>query len=637
MLQIIRDRLTGWVAIFFIVAIGLTLVVSFSGGDAGVAAGGYAAKVNGEEIPLVEYRRLYQRQLAEQQEIHQGIVPEVIKAQIQRDTLERLVQRKVVTQYVRDNGYRVSTDRLIAAIQSADAFQVAGQFSSQSYQAVLASQGLTPTGFERDQQQAMSVGQLQDGILASSFYTPTEFRRFILLEGEERAVKYVTFTAAALAENLDVSDEAIQAYYDANPGLFMTEENVALEYIELSLADFSKDIEVSESDLRAYYEADPERYRTEEERLARHILITVGPDGDEQAAREKAVAIRARLLGGEDFAAVAKEVSDDPGSAAEGGSLGWARKGDFVTAFEEALFQLEPGQISNVVRSEFGFHIIRLDDIRPGSVKSFEEARDELAVELKETLAEDEYFAAAEKLDDLALENPDSLTPVAQDLGVELKRIDRFTRSGAVPFGYNQLLVDTVFSESVLDHRENSPLIELDDGHAVVVRVTDYRPSVERPLETVKEEIRGGLLIQQAMELADERARAFKQRVVDGEPFEAVAAEYGLEVQSPGLQSRRSDKLPAELLAAVFRAPKPVDGSPVIRGQQMANGDYAVFRLDKVVPGKPESIPRDIRDQRKKILAQQTGAAEATAIAIDLRRQAKVIVAPGLFDEPEVL
>ncbi len=637
MLQTIRDRLTGWVAIFFIVVIGLTLVVSFSGGDAGVAAGGFAARVNGEDIPLIQYRRQYQGQLAEQQEIYQGVVPEPLMAQLQRNTLERLVQRKVITQYVRDSGFRVSTNRLVAAIQGATGFQVGGQFSNQSYQAVLASQGMTPQGFERDQREVLAVGQLQEGILTSAFFTPSEFRQFIVLEGEQREIAYVTFKAAGIATGLEVTDASVQEYYQANPDIFMTGESVALEFIEVDLATMSEGIEVSESELREYYEADRERYRTEEERLARHILITVAADEDEQAAEQRATDVLARLVAGEEFGALAAEVSDDPGSAAEGGSLGWARSGDFVAAFEEALFALEPGQISGVVRSEFGFHIIRLDNIRSGSEQSFEEAREELVAELQQRKAEDRYYTAAEQLADLAFDNPGSLETVAQDTGLERKRIDLFTRSGGVPFGYNQLLVDTVFGEAVLDHRENSPLVELDDGQAVVVRVVEHRPATLKPLDTVAAEIRAGLLMQQAMEVAADRGRAFKQRVVGGEVFEAVAGEYGLEVQTPALLGRAAGTLAPELLRAVFAAPKPADGKRVYRGEALANGDFAVFQLNRVIQGKPESIPRDIRDQRKKLLAQQAGTAEVTALAIDLRNKASVVVAPDLFDQADVL
>jgi len=636
MLQTIRDRLTGWVAIFFIAVIGLTLVVSFSGGDAGVAAGGFAARVNGEDIPLIQYRRQYQGQLAEQQEIYQGVVPEPLMIQLQRNTLERLVQRKVITQYVRDSGFRVNTDRLIAAIQSAAGFQVAGQFSNQSYQAVLASQGMTPQGFERDQREVLSVGQLQDGILASAFFTPSEFRQFIVLEGEQREIAFVTFTTADIVPGLEVTDESVQEYYEATPDIFMTEESVALEFIEIDLAAMSSGIEVTESELREYYDADSERYRTEEERLARHILITVAADEDEQAAEQRATNILARLAAGEEFGSVAAEVSDDPGSAGEGGSLGWARSGDFVVAFEEALFALAPGEISEVVQSEFGFHIIRLDNIRSGSQQSFEEVREALVIELQLRKAEDRYFTAAEQLADLAFDNPDSLEAVVQDTGLELKHIELFTRSGGVPFGYNLLLVDTVFGEAVLDNRENSPLVELDDGHAVVVRVVEHRPATLKPLDTVTTEIRAGLLIQQAMEVAADRGRAFKQRVVDGETFETVAGEYELDVQTPALLGRAGSALAPELLRAIFAAPRPVDGKRVYRGEPLANGDFAVFQLNRVVPGKPETIPRDVRDQRKILLAQQAGTAEVTALAIDLRNKASIFVAPDLFDEPDV-
>ena len=263
-----------------------------------------------------------------------------------------------------DDGYRVTDQQVASFVRSQPRFQVGGEFASQAYIATLASQGLTPEIFEERTRRALEINQLQVGLVGSSFYTPTEYRQFIELQQQQRAATLVQFSPAAFFSEVSLDDGAVEAYYSANLSQFQTEESVALDYVELRLADIAATVAVDDAALREYYDNNADRYSTAEERRSRHILIAVDGEAEDAVARDKAEKLVAEIAAGGDFAALARENSDDPGSAPDGGELGWAGRGVFVPAFEEALFALEVSEVSPPVRTEFGYHVIQLEELR---------------------------------------------------------------------------------------------------------------------------------------------------------------------------------------------------------------------------------------------------------------------------------
>ncbi len=630
MLQNIREKLQGWVAIAMLLLIAVPLALTFVGGDFTISGSGYAARVNGEEIPQVEFQRVYQNRLIAEQQASGGNVSPAAQEQLKRQTLDGMVLNRVVTQYVHDGGFRISPAQVIEQVQSLPIFQVGGQFSKAAYDATLASQGISPTAFEREQQDTLAIRQLQDGLGESAFFTPQEYRRMIALDLQRRDVAYAILDPQALGAGIKISDEEVQAYYAANGSQFQTPESVDLEYLEVDLANMARNYVPDEAALRAAYEADPTRFRSAEERHARHILITPGKDRDDAAARALAEDIEKQLRAGADFAQLATKYSDDSGSAAKGGDLGFAGQGTYATAFEDALWALKPGETSQPVKTEFGYHIIHLDAVRAGAERSFDAVRAELSDELSKKKAADEFYALAEHLDDLALENPTSLDPVAKATGLAIHRMAGFSRTNTGSFGDHASFTNAVFSPGVLEGSENTPLIELDETHAVVARVGQYRPAAPKPLADVREEIVTRLRAEHAS--ADARARgvAIVKKVKAGETLVAAVDAAGLKLIEAGPLTRRSPTVPADLLMAVFRAPAP-DKAPVIDGTALGDGGYAIFELRAVLPGTPEDIPQDQRDQRKQALAQRAALAEVGALAADLRDTAKVVVAPDLF------
>jgi len=633
MLQFIRQKFSGPIAFAIIAAIAITLVISFSGMDGGIAGGNFAAEVNGEPIPLANYQRRVQDQVYRQQEASQGELTATIQEQIQRAVLEGMVRNDVIRQFARDAGFRVSDERVMADIRRQPVFQVGGEYSYESYVVILRNQGIVPERYEAEQRAQMAVGQLENAVVGSDFFTPGEYRRYIELLAEERTAAHVVLDPGALAADIELPVARLEEFYDANSERFMSEESVRLEYVEVSLADVSGGVTVAEDEVLKYYESSPERFIESDQRRISHILIESSDESGDSSADATAEDLITRLDQGESFAALAGEYSADPVSAAEGGNLGWARPGDYPEAFEAALFELEIGQVSAPVRTEFGIHLIRLEELRTGAQQTFAEVRDQLYEELLEQRATDRYYALADRVDDLALENPGNLSSVAEQAGLELKVAETFTRSGGEPLGFSSALVDAAFSVAVLEDGENSTLIELSDERAVVISVAEHRGPALRPFEEVRDTVAEALRIDAGVELAGERGAQLLARLEAGDSFEDVATEFELVVPQAKVLTRSAPDVSPEVLAAIFRAPRPAGDSPAYHSARLVNGAYAVYRLDAVTPGRPDAIPQQQRDQRKQLLAQQAGGNAAAAMVADLRAKAKVLVAPGLFDQ----
>jgi peptidyl-prolyl cis-trans isomerase D len=637
MLSSIREKFSGPIALGIITVIAITLVISFGNMDTSGAISGYAARVNGDEIPMIDFRRVVQNQMFEQQELFKGEFAEGLERQLQINVLDRLVRNRLITQYVSDAGYRVDESQVRDWIRTRPVFQVGGEYSYESYTAVLASQGLTPESYERAQRESLEATQFETGLITSSFYTPTEYRRYIELLAEQREATYVLLDARQMAANTDIPKEDLKAYYEASAAEFVTDESVDLEYVEVRLDDIAGSMAVDEAAVREDYDSNVDRYRSAEKRQARHILIVVGADSDEAEAEETILALAERLAAGEDFATLAAEYSDDPVSAGQGGDLGWAEAGDFSPAFEEALFALELDELSGPVRSEFGYHLIRVEAIEAGTQLSYEQVHDELVTELQEREAAEQFYALAERVDDLALENSRSLTEVASAAGLELKRIDGFTRNGGGPFGYNQALVDAAFSIPVLEDGENSPVIEVEDDLALVIRVAEHFPSIPREFATVADEIEEIVRREQGAAAARTAGDDILARVNAGESSASVFLEYGLEASSTGPMNRSSDQVEPDLLAAIYRTPRPVPDMTDYRGIALGNGGYAVYWLDSVTLGRPDDIPQQQRDQRKESMARQVGVSSSAALVENLHRNAKIQIPPDLFDADDSL
>lgn len=629
MLQKIRDRITGKFAIAIIAL--LCVPFLFFGINYQFSGSGYAATVDGVEIPIAQLENEYQAQLAQYAEMDYEL-PAEIRALIREGVLRNLIRETLVNQYVAEKGYRISDQMVTDFIQSVPDFQVDGRFSRDTYYAWLSARAITPTQFEERQRASLRVQQFQRGVAATAFVTPGEYRRYLNLYGEQRRAAIATFDVDAVADEIEISDEDIASYFESNPMEFRSPESADVEYIVVNHNDLRQQVEITGQELQEYYEQSASRYLQDESRQARHILIPFGDD--KSAARQQAQSLVERARAGEPFEDLAREYSADSSTAQRGGDLGMMMRSQMPDEIGRAAFAMNVGEIAGPVESEFGFHVIRLDDVQAGGPLPLEEVRGELEAELRNLKAEEAFQELERTLSD-ALFDGLSLREIADATGQELQSASAVTRSGGGPFGSNQAVIDAVFDPRVLQEGAVSEIVELDANRSALFRVTEHHEAAQQPLAEVRDEIAAQLSRERAREIVRDRAVALQASLEDGADFEAAAAEAGAEVTAARTIGRQDENVDPRVLAAVFRAPKPGENRPTIGSTVSEEGDHAVFRLAAVIPGRPEAIPLEQRDAGKEQLTGQAGESDYIALVLELERQADIVIADDALAPPQ--
>jgi peptidyl-prolyl cis-trans isomerase D len=629
MLQQIRDKITGWFAIVFLGAIAVVFIFWGIRFESSVTAA--AAKVNGEKIPVESVRRAWQERQSELQRAARDELPEELVKSEQQRLLEDFIRRELLLQRADDLGYRVSDRELAQAVAQIPALQVDGKFSRDRYAALLRAQGRTEADFEREFRRDLEITQLQNSVAASAIALPGELRRRAALEGESRDVDMAIIRAADHAAGISVTPEEVAAQYEQNKAEYMTPETVSLQYVELTLDDVAKDVAVSEDALHAYYDQiAPERYSTAERRHARHILIETGDNDD--AARAKAEKLAERARAGEDFAKLAAENSDDPGSKSKGGDLGWATRESFVGPFADALFSMQVGEIRGPVKTQFGYHVIQLEEVDPAHQRSFDEVRAELEADYRREQAQTLFYERSQQLADEAFANLNELDTVASSLNLQLHTVEGFTRQGGAPFGDERKVVDAAFSEEVLQDRQNSPAISLGDDKVVVLRVTDHRLPAQRSLDEVRATIEERLRADASRKAAETAADDAVAKLASGEEWPDVAQALGVTPSGTMTVRRSGEGLPPTLVSAVFGVPAPEGGRPVAGKAVLGTGDSVVFVVNAAHPGAVPAPGTPERSQQAQQLAGRNGMAEFSAYVAELERTAKVVRNPQVFE-----
>ncbi len=634
MLQTIHDRLTGIFAIVILTALGIVFV--FWGVDASVGsfAKAQGIDVNGQELAVDEVRRQYQDELSRYQAAFGAAgVPDELRKQLQTNALEQAVRSELIRQRTRKLHYVVSDEQVLEAIRQIPAFQVDGKFSPDAYHAALRSLAMRPEQFEAQQREFAVARQLDRGISASAFVLPGEIDRQVALRAEMREIAWVLIPASSFQGAVALDETALESYLAGHQSLYMTGEQATVEYVELNIENLASGVTISEDQLREYYEGIQERYSTAGRRHARHILIEVGDDEAAAGARAKSVYERARA--GEDFAALARELSADAGSAAAGGDLGWAQRGDFVGAFGDAVWDMQAGEIRGPVRSEFGWHVIRLEEVEPGTTRSFEEVRAQIEPELRRAEVERLFGDQQEQLDTLAFESAGNLAELAARLSLPIRRIESFTRTGGGELGGHPALVEAVFSAEVLSGSELRT-VELAAGHVVAVRVAAHEPARARPLAEVREQVAAAARLEEAQRLAAERAAAVAAELAGGgdwmtviRPWQPAAA--AAPSQQPRLVRRDETQVPVEITSEAFRAPRP-EGRPRFGTAKLGTGDTAVWMMSAVRTGTLATLSPSERQSEFEGARERANIADAAVYVSAMRAAAEVDVNPQLFE-----
>ena len=579
---------------------------------------------------MLEFERVLQPQMTQYQQLYRIELTDELRREIRGNVLEDMVRDRVLAQRVAEAGYRASDERVAQSIRADENFHVGGQFDANVYRTLLTNAGILPEQYEEQARVQLALADLQGGIVNSTFLTPAEFRTYVELTGQQREIAFAVFETDAFLESAEVSEEDIVAHYEANGSLYMSEETVDFEYVEVSLADIAANTVVTEEELREYYDEERGMFETEEERRVRHILID---EDDEAAANARAQQVLARLDAGETFEDLAAELSDDPGTRNQGGDLGRIVRGMLPGAFEDAVFDMAEGETRGPVRSDFGYHVIRLDAIEAGDTQSFENIRDDLLGQLRTQRAEDSFYDIANALSDRAFYSEGDLAEIAAELMLPLVSVEGFGRSGdREMFDNVELIVQAAFSDPVLREGRNSELIELSEGDVMVLRVIEHNISEQQTLEAVRDQIAEELANARAAELAGEAAAAFLEGAAEAEDLAALAETLGGGWQDRRWVRRDDSFAPQPVVSRVFSLGQPPEGSPIWESVVMADGGRAVVALHDIEAGVAEAIPREERDAQQFQLGQQAGIAELSAYAEAVRSQADVVITPEALD-----
>ncbi|MCF6434634.1 peptidylprolyl isomerase [Pseudoalteromonas sp. MMG022] len=625
MLEKIREGSQGPAAKIILGVVILSFALAGIGGYLGQTTEQPVAEVNGAKISQTEFARAYQNERARLEQqfgeyFAQISADPAYMARIREGVVDRLVQQELQNQLALELGLRVSDEQVKNAILEMPYFQLGGQFSNDRYLQLIRQMNFQPDTFREYLREEMTRNQLVTAVAGSDFMLTSELKSAIALQQQTRDLDYLVLNKGKLADQVEVSEQEIKDYYQLNQSQFQSPERVAVQYLELKASDVTPTKEISEDDVLAYYEESKNQYTEPEKRRVAHILVEGSAEDAE--VQQKAQAILEELKGGADFAELAQEKSDDVVSAEIGGDLDWIERDMMDPEFEAAAFALENvGDITDVVASEFGLHVIKLTDIQRQQVKAYDDVKDELRAELERAEKVDAFYQKQTEVTELAFEIADSLEDAAIAAGVELKSTELLARN-ALPAPLNTPAVSSaIFTPEVLEDRVNSGVLEVGNEHIVVVRVQDYQAAAPKPLEEVSAQIKTKLVNDKASSLIKEHTQALFAQLQDGKSLEEIAAGEELEVQSDKALNRQSYSLSPAIVSKAFQLPHPVEGQPQFAMVELNNGDAALLKLNSVTT--PE-VSDDIDAQQKQSISMAQINQNYNAFVGALEAQAEV-------------
>lgn len=587
------------------------------------------ASINGSAITDQAYAQA--RQLQEQR-YRASLGDNYQPGTLDDPTIKMTLVQELVDDFLRvsdatSNGYRVSPQRLTKTITDIDVFHNEQGFDRELYQQILSRQGFSISRFEADLSQSMITDQIRLGLSQSSVIADQELDLLLRLQGEQRDIRFQLIARDDQLDKLDVSDQAIEDFYNEHIDRFQTPELVQIEYLELVLDDYADREILDEETLAQLYKEQLADFQQPEQRRASHLLITVADDADSDtvnAALSKVEGLRQQLIEGADFGELAKAHSDDLGSAKKAGDLGLFGKDVMDPAFETAAFALPVNQVSDPVRTAFGYHLIKVTEIQQQQTQPLAEVSAEISLRYRRQQAESAFFAAMDELQDSADEQPDSLQPAADQFDLEIQQSALFPRYGGVGITATKEVIDQAFSDDVLLEQLNSQLINIEDSRAVVLRVIDHQLPAARPIAEVRQPILEVLKEQLAADTAKQLGEALLEQL--NNQTEAINSDADGQWQERLKITRSQTGLPAPLLEALFRMAPPKD-IPTHQGLALDNGDYVVYAVTKL-HDQPLTATDEERLQLQRNMERLRGDIAFIGYLKGLRSQADIKIYP---------
>ncbi len=629
MLQLIRERAQGIIVWFILGLVILSLGSFILYGYSPESEKNYVAKVNGDTINQREYQQAY-NQFQQRMGANFSTEPQ-FQNYVKQTIVNGLVDRELAHQMLNEAGFRVATAQISKQIESAPYFQDAatGKFSVDTYQQALQRIGLTPQAFEQQIAYDISLQLLQQGVARSAFVTDYQTAERLRLENQQRDIGYMVIPHANLLAAVAVSITDIKSYYSAHADQFMTPEAVKVQYVEMSVKDLAEKTLVNDAELKDYFDKNTQMYS----------------QNDFASAEKKVKDIALRVKKGESFAKLAEQFSEDPGSAKNGGDLGFFGHGAMVKPFDDAVFKLKVGEMSKPVQSEYGYHLIKLEEIKgdqrrarhilikPVKVAAdFAKVKDKIRHDLQQQRAEQNFFDKADKLDKLSYQNQDSLEPAAEQLGLKIRESDFFTRQGGPQEFHNPQVIAAAFGDAVLKRNQNSEVIKLSADHVMVLRLKEHQAAKQKPIEEVSPIIDNQLRREKAREQAYTTAKTIYEKMQAGEKPESFAPSRNW--QRAGFVTRNAppatpDKkavnpVSDEVRRMAFGIPKSSDvNKPAYTLERLGNGDSVVVGVFAV----RDSVTADSADKQaalQKQLIQAQGQSDEQALLTYQRKHSEI-------------
>ncbi len=600
MLEFMRNNAGGVIGKTIVGAIILTFVLV--GGGSLVfdnATGGSPASVNGVDISEYEVQRITDAQVRNfLSQVGDSIDPSTFNdAFIRVGVINNLVDREVQKQSAENAGLAFSDVSVTRYITSAADFQVEGSFDEATYRRVLSQNGYTPKQYKEIVRQSFVSEQLRGGVQNTAFSLDFEADLVSALENQQRDIQYVNIEANLLKDGIEISESEIEEYYTINKDNYQTEEQVKVEYVVLTADSIKSEIEVLDEEIVAAYEEYVAEQESKEVKNISHILVS-----DEDTANS----VLQRLSQGETFEELAQEVSEDPGSKSQGGRLGELTAGVFVSEFENAAFALaNEGQISEPVKTQFGYHLIKLDEIVSAEIQTQEEKTEELRAQIVDSKASEELTIVEQELANIAFSSSD-LAELASQFQLTVQESDFFTRAGiAAPVLIEDNFINAAFSESVLQDNENSEVIRLADGSLAVLRKADYMAADFEELEAVSEQIKEVLVTEKAKEKAKTLAEDLVEQLNASSDLGIIASQDLEWVEAPGI-TRSNTELFTSVVSEAFKMPAPGESGFSAVATETIAGDYAIVALTGISESEAseDESQRDYGDYMASLLSQ---------------------------------
>ena len=582
MLGKIRNKSKGWIAYLIVGLITIPFALFGIQSYIGSSSNSIIASVDGEEIALATYyKRLNLEQRNLQQQLGSNYSSEV-DATLRQMMIDGMIQEKLLENYANSLKLVTLDEEVRAIILSNELFQMDGVFSEERYSQLLRLNNYTPLSYEQSQLELMKQDQIKRNLTHSAFLTSQQIERFKALAGQQRYASFIVLSTEKYQDQISVTQEQVIEYFDTNQSSFVELPKIKVNYVELSLDDIEEQEAADDETLRSLYDEDKELFTNPEQRSAQHILVE---------ERELAESLLEEIQQGADFSELARIHSIDTSTKDSGGDLGYFERDIMVPEFDKVVFKMGIGELSKVVETDFGFHIIKLTEIQPENIKSFEESREQLVSLHQKKAAQQKLYSLQEELGNLAYEDP--LDFVAEQLDLELKTSDYFSRTSEE---YEEQFVATAYSDLVLNEGENSDVIELDQGRFIVMNLADQIPERQKTLDEVQTQIADILKTIEAKKIIDDLAANISSSLSnsDNNKAEALIAENELEWSEPNWISRNSE-LPLNMTSMIFKMTKPITGESVYSSNSL-NENFSIVIDLKDVRVSEEIVDESISD-----------------------------------------